>query len=126
MRTAIRIVLLNFAFALCLGAMLAVAAAYSLDSVAFGLPALLAVWVLVQGAMFARKRRGVIVCMVASGCLLLLQLAVLAVFVWWNRGFGNTQQATQSLVFLIWAILGGVFLLGWFWRAKQGVAASEA
>jgi len=123
MHTAIRIILLNLAFVLCLAALAAVAAANGLDAVTFGLPALLAVWVLVQGAMFARQHRSVVVCMVASAGLFLLQLAVLAVFVWWNRGFGNTREATQSLVFLIWVILCGAFLLSWFWRAKRGVRA---
>jgi len=121
MRTPARIALWNLAFVVCLAGLLVIAAVTRLDSAAFGLPALLAVWILMQGAVFARRRAWVVRCAVASSLLFLLQVAVLAFFVWWNRGFGNTEMATQSLVLMIWVVLGGIVLIAWFLRAKRGV-----
>ena len=104
-------------------ALLALAAAARLESAAFGLPTLLALWVLVQGTVLARKRRWVAACAIASSLLLSLQVALLGIFVWWNRGFGNTQAATQSLVLILWVFVVGVFCIAWFWRAKRSLAA---
>ncbi len=120
MRTALRIALWNFAFFVCLVGVLALAAVAQLESVAFGLPTALAVWVLVQGAVFAQRRCWVVACAATSSLLLLLQLSILAFFAWWNRGFRNNQMETLAVLFFSLVLVCGVFLIGWFLRAKRG------
>jgi hypothetical protein len=121
---AARIVLMNLAFVVALVAFAALAAANRMDSAAFGLPAVLAVWVVVQGALFARRRFWVVTCAVVGCLLLVLQVALLAFLLWWNRGFGNTQMATQSLVLIIWVVVAGAALIGLYLRAKRGKGRS--
>jgi len=118
MRSGARIALWTLAFAVFIAGALAVAVVNRADSAVFGLPTLLAIWILFQGGMFATRRSSVIACAVVSSVLLLLQIGLLAFFVLWNRGFGNTTMATQSLVLIIWVLVGGILLVGWFLRAK--------
>jgi hypothetical protein len=124
MRVAVHLVLWNFAFIVLLVVALAVLAANRADAAAFALPFVLAVWVLFQGAVFAKRRKWVLICATTSGILLLLQLALLTISVLWNRGFGNTSMVTQSLVFVIWVTVGGGLLLAWFLRAKRNAPTS--
>jgi hypothetical protein len=117
-RTLFRIFLWNLAFLVLLAVALATAAANKLDAIAFGLPALLAVCVLIQASLYAYRRWAVLACAILSALLFLLQAALLVFFVWFNQGFGNTQASSMNQVFLIGALLLAVGLLTWFVRAK--------
>lgn len=118
MRTVLRIALWNLAFIVVLVASLAVAASLRLDLLAFGLPAVIAVWVLILGARFAHRRWAVVTCAVAGVLLLLFQIALFAFFAWWNRGFGNTRGWTESLVMVLYVAVGGAVVVGWYLVAK--------
>lgn len=124
MPTLFRIVLWNLAFVAVLAASLATAASLRLDGIAFGLPGVFALWILGQGAKFARRHWAVIACAVVGGLLLVLQLAVFVFFAWWQHGFGNTQSSTlwQVLV-LSTAIVGAIAIVG-FLRTKLPAAGN--
>lgn len=118
-RTAFRIVLCNLAFLVALAGVVAASMSTGAEVyVAGGLPAAFAAWVLVQGGVWARRRAAVIACAALSIALLVLQLAILVAFAWWNAGFGNTGGKTEALVFILWVVVGSAFAVGGFLRAK--------
>jgi hypothetical protein len=116
----VRIFFWNLGFLIFVAAALAIAASNKLDAIAFGLPALLAVWILFQGGLYAQRRWVVLTCASLGALLFLLQMAVLVFFVWWNQGFGNKDAALMSQVFLLWALVIAAVALAWFVRAKLG------
>ncbi|MFO1364754.1 MAG: hypothetical protein U1F45_20225 [Burkholderiales bacterium] len=125
MRTVVRLVLWNGGFALAILALLAVAATLRMDMLAFGLPGVFALWVVMLGAKFARRRSVIITCAVVSVFFVLIQIAVFVFFAWWQRGFGNTQSSTEWQVLIIYVIVGGTFVIGWFLRAKLRTAVTD-
>lgn len=122
MRTAVHVALWNIAFVLLLLAFLVTAASLHVDMAAFGLPTVFAMWLVVLGAKFARRRWAIVACAVVSVVLLVLQIAVFAFFAWWQQGFGNTGSSTGWQVLIIFVAIGGALVVGWFLRTKLRAA----
>lgn len=125
MPTLLRIVLWNLAFVAVLAASLAAAASLRLDAIAFGLPGVFALWILGQGAKFARRHWTVIACAAVGGLLLMLQLAVFAFFAWWQHGLGNTQSSTLWQVLLLSTVIVGAIVIVGFLRTKLPTTGNE-
>jgi len=88
------------------------------DYLGLAVPFIVGIWLLVLGARFARRRAAVISIAVTSGILILLQCAMLALFIWWNEGFGNRRYTTSLQLLIVLGLAIGGASVWWFWRAK--------
>ena len=119
MRTVVRILAWNVALLIALAALAALAAATRAEAWIFALPAILAVWVLFQGGLFASARWAVFLCAALSALLFFLQVGVLAFIIFWNRGFASTYPANSMQVLIVFTVLAGSVAVGAFLRAKR-------
>jgi hypothetical protein len=123
MPTFLRILAWNVALVVALVGVAALAASARAESVVFAVPAILALWVLFQGGMFATARWAVLTCAAIGALLFLLQAALLAFFVFWNRGFDSTYPANALQVLIGLVLLVGAFSVGTFLRSKRRAPA---
>ncbi|MFO1364478.1 MAG: hypothetical protein U1F45_18815 [Burkholderiales bacterium] len=123
MRTVVRLVLWNGGFALAILALLAVAATFRMDMLAFGLPGYLRYGSTMLGAKFARRRSVIITCAVVS-VFVLIQIAVFVFFAWWQRGFGNTQSSTEQVLIIYVIVSPEPLSSAGFLRAKLRTAVA--
>jgi len=91
--------------------------------IAVSMPYIAALWLLVVGARFAKKRMSIIVIAVIASLLLLLQCAVLGVGILLSPY--NFEHRTQSQVLLAAVLLTGAALVWWFLRAKLSPLRSK-
>jgi hypothetical protein len=97
------------------------------DVLAFGLPGLLALWVLFLGLIYAGSRTAVVACAVCAGVLTLVQGALLAFLVAWSKGIGGRTNFTTALeVLLTFVLVVGAILIWSFVRAKRAPSAKSA
>jgi hypothetical protein len=123
MRTFLRILAWNVALVGALVGVAALAASAGAESAVFAVPGILALWVLFQGGMFATARWAVLTCAALSAILFLLQAALLAFFIFWNRGFDSTYPANALQLLIGLVLLGGALAVGAFLRIKRPAPA---
>lgn len=118
MRILLRILARNIALLVALPAIAARRAATGAESWVFALRAVLALWVLFQGVLFASAHRAVLACAALGALLFLLQTGLLAFLIFWNRGFDATYPANALQVLLGITGVAGALSVGGFLRAK--------
>ena len=123
MRLLIRLVAWNLGFIAAFAALVVVVMRVSSsagDTMGLMLPAILAVWLLFLGALYAGRRGAVIAVAAVAGVLFAVQAALLVLLTWFSQGFGGrTHHTAVYEVLLLWVALGAPALVWWFVRAKR-------
>ncbi|MBL8516950.1 MAG: hypothetical protein JNM76_08270 [Betaproteobacteria bacterium] len=91
------------------------------DRLTLAAPAIVALWLLGQGGLHARRRWAVLTVATVAGLLFLFQVLLLAFIAWFERGFGNVDRATGYIIFLTASAILAVGSLSAFIRSKRTV-----
>jgi hypothetical protein len=125
MRTLVQIVLWNVGFAVAFVLLVSNLSHGPAETIGVMLPAIVGIWLVFMGSLYASGRRWVIGYAAVAGALFALQAAILVLLTWISQGFGGRTDHTAIYEFLLLLTLAaGPTMIWWFVRSRLRVGAS--